>query len=418
MSHTPILSRVLIVPGLPILADDSLQNAHFRSLSIGLVIDDGHVTWGEYEPDSSSGDPLIILREKIIPILEGRPLAAYREMMAELDALTETAVLTRTLPQPPPGSISRRGFLTGNLEETAVRTEQVAVERPLSPNLLCCISQTLLTAAATAHSITVAELIAAEYMLPLQPAPVPLHLALDAERPTPDMSILSMSILSSAIHSLGYRIAGSNPQAQLGNNGEKLQRFIRQLTNLLSRVTKPDYRPAIQLDVAGGLGALFGNNNGRILGALYGLEQAAKPYPLRITDPILLPDSKQQVQQMRQLIDYMQMRGMKTELAANMPIQTVADVKRFVESSAAHLLAISLSRLGTIQQSIQAVQICQSANMPILLRDGPPAFVGQFALAAQPNSIMAVWEPNHGGHMDQIYREMAKTITILTKKHA
>ena len=41
MSQPPSLSRILIVPGLPVKKEIPLQNAHFHSVSIGLVLDDG-----------------------------------------------------------------------------------------------------------------------------------------------------------------------------------------------------------------------------------------------------------------------------------------------------------------------------------------------------------------------------------------
>ncbi len=411
MSQAPVLSRVLIVPGLPTPTDESLANTNFRSISIGLVIDDSRVVWDDYRPEVNGVDSLALLQEKVIPVLEGRPLTAFREMLAELDALTETAVLKRPRPQTPSGSISRRGFLTGKVE-TAVKTEQVVLERPLPPPLLACLSQLLLTALAETRHATITELIAAEYHFPLQSTLVPIHLDIT------DQELPPAAILTEHVQALGYRITSHNPQAQLGPNGENLQRFIRQLTGLLGQVTQADYRPAIHLDVNGGLGALFENNIGRILGTIYGLEQAAQPYPLRITDPLLTDDANQQIKLMGQLMDYLRLRGMKTELATNSPIQTLADVTRFAESRAAHMLELSLTHLGSVQHSIEAVRICQQSKLACLLRDGPASFTSQFALATRPGYVMATWEPNNPASLDQIYREMTRTITFLTQIHA
>lgn len=407
MSQIAVISRVLIVPGLPAPADKSLQNVNFQSISIGLAVDDAYVVWGEYHPDSGSADPLAALQEKIVPVLEGRPLAAFREIMDVLDGLTETAVLTHPVRSSPSGSVSRRGFLTGNLTaEPAVEYEEVVVERPLSPALRYCVSQILLTAQAQAQQKSAAECIAAAYNPDhsWQPAFIPLHLEIDAAAATPDAAILS-----SHIASLGYKISAHNPQSQLGTNGERLQRFIRQLTTLIERVTAPDYRPTIHLNVTGGLGQLFDQNIGRILGAVYGLEQAAKPYPLRITDPALLENSAQQIKFNRQLIDYIRMRGMKTEIAVSDPIQSLADVAQFIEVGAAHLIELVPSRLGTVQQSIQAIQICRQAQIGVLLCQTTDPFASQLALAVQPDLIMAFWEPN-SQNIAKIYNEMARTI--------
>jgi methylaspartate ammonia-lyase len=121
---------------------------------------------------------------------------------------------------------------------------------------------------------------------------------------------------------------------------------------------------------------------------------------------------------MGQLMDYLRLRGMKTELAANSPLQSLADVNRFAESHAAHMLELSLTRLGSAQHSIQAIQICRQSQLAVLLRDGRSPFAGQFALATQPNYVMAAWEPDNPASLDQLYREMTRTITFFTQIHA
>lgn len=414
MSQTPAISRVLIVPGLPVPSGKSLQNVNFHAVSIGLVIDEATVVWGDYRPRSDESDVLTTLQEKIVPVLAGRPLTSLPAIMAALDELTETAVLTRPIPPAAPGSVSRRGFLTGNLTaETAVKYEEVVVERPLSAPLRYCVSQLLLTALARGQNLTVAESIAAAFNLPWQPRPVPLHLEIDAADVIPDAAVLSAHI-----QSLGYRIVSDDPQSQFGASGERLQRFIRQLTQLINRVTAPDYRPTIQLDVAGGLGRLFDHNIGRILGAVYGLEQAARPYSLRITNPAQPEDLAQQIKFNKQLLDYMRLRKMKTAIGVSHSIHSLVDVERFVEAQAAHWIEISPSRLGTIQQSIRAIQICQQAQIGVLLRDSTHPFASHLALAGQPDLIMVPWQANNFDDMDKIYREMTRTITFFTQIRA
>ncbi|MEJ2746522.1 MAG: hypothetical protein P8183_01180 [Anaerolineae bacterium] len=412
MSHEPVISRVLIVPGLPALAGNSLQNTHFQSISLGLVLDGARVVWGTYHPDSNDRAPLTTLQEKVVPLLNGRSLAAIREIMAELDGLTETAVITRPVPPPPPGSVSRRGFLTGNLAAEPEQ-EEVVVERPLSPSLRYCVSQALFTALAQAQNVTVTECLAATYNPAWQPAPIPLHLEIDAADETPDTAVLSAHI-----QSIGYKIASSNPAAQLGTNGERLQRFIRQLTTLIEQATAPDYHPVIHLDVAGGLGQLLDNNAGRILGALYGLEQAARPYRLRVTDPALLADLAQQIAFNRQLMDYMRMRGMQTELVNGRAGQSLADITQLIAAGAAHWLELSPSRLGTVQQGIRAIQACQQAPIGVLLRDSSHPFASHLALACQPDYIMVPWAANQPDNIDRVYREMIRTITFFTQIRA
>ena len=91
---------------------------------------------------------------------------------------------------------------------------------------------------------------------------------------------------------------------------------------------------------------------------------------------------------------------------------------RFAENHAAHVLELSLTRLGSIHHSIEAVRTCHQSQLACLLRDGPASFTSQFALATRPAYIMATWEPNNPASLDQIYREMTRTITFLTQIHA
>jgi methylaspartate ammonia-lyase len=105
-------------------------------------------------------------------------------------------------------------------------------------------------------------------------------------------------------------------------------------------------------------------------------------------------------------------------LAANHPIQSLADVTRFAENRAAHMLELSLTRLGNIQHSIEAVRICQQSQLASLLRGGHVSFTSQVALATQPGYIMAAWEPKNPASLDQIYREMTRTITFFTQIRA
>jgi methylaspartate ammonia-lyase len=336
--------------------------------------------------------------------------------MDDLDALTETAAINHPIPHPQLDSASRRRFLTGKLDvDPATKTELVAVERPLSPSLRYGLSQALLTALAAVREVTLTELIAVEFNLPFQPALTPMHLDINGAAPAPDASVLSKHI-----QSLGYRIGVGNPKERLGSDGAKLQRFIRELTDLIERVTEPDYRPAIHLDVAGGLGQIYEDNVGRILGALYGLEQAAQPYPLCISDPVSTDDPDKQIEIRQQLLDFIRLRGMRIRLGVRSPLRSLADVQRFAATGAAHLLELSLPQLGTIQQSIRAIHICRQAGMAVLLRDdgNAPQFACHASLAAQPDLLAVSWDAHERRNLDQMYAEMARTVAWINRNHA
>ena len=430
MSGSLVISRVLIVPGLATALHSALPTRphSVQPVSIGLVIDDKAVTWGEcvVEPAADSADSFTsaasIIEQKIAPLLEGRSLNDYRLLLTKLETLTETAVIPCPFPQQenPSTAISRRHFLTGNLtaglDNPAAAKEQTTDQRPFPPGIRYSISRLLLTALAEARRVTVAELITAEYNLTTRPSPVPIHLDMDANSPMPDASLLTKPI-----QSLGFRVTGENPKAQLGPNGERLQRFVRQLTKLISAVAEPSYHPVIHLDVAGGLGQLFNNDVGRLLGALYGLEQAARPYPLRVVDPALADDLAEQVALTRQLIEYARVRRMDIQVAAKAHLNTLADVRTVVNAGAAHLLQLSLPRLGTVHQTMQAIQLCQEGQTAVLLSDESnmaPRFISHVALSTQPDLIMVAWGSLGRQAIDLCYSEMARTAVWINRENA
>ncbi|NHZ72723.1 MAG: hypothetical protein GWP17_06540, partial [Aquificales bacterium] len=207
---------------------------------------------------------------------------------------------------------------------------------------------------------------------------------------------------------------------QLGTNGERLQQFIRQLAELITRVGHSSYQPTIHLDAAGSLGQLFDNDAGRVLGALYGLEQAAKPYQLRVVDPVLLDAQEAQIELMCQLMEYVRMRRMNVQLAASTGINSLADVEAFVQAEAVHLLTLSMPDLGSIHQVIEAIMICQKGKTATsttnILLEGPAETAVHVALAAQPDLLAASAGPHGRRALSTVHDEMTRTLVWLTAK--
>ncbi|MFQ5400581.1 MAG: hypothetical protein ACE5E7_13410 [Anaerolineae bacterium] len=409
MGLSPVITRVLSVPGL-----------ETNTIFVGLVVDGNRIAWGNcvqaaspFQPESyphfEAEEARQSIQEMVVPILTGRPLADFKVLVAGIDAVRETAVITHHQPQPqnPTGSVSRRDFLTGRLWATESGTKQITVERPLHPAIRFGVSQALAAALAQEQGVTLAELIAADYNLPRSPLPVPIHLELDGEEAVPEASLLTPKI-----GSLGYRIAGDNPQAQLGKSGERLQQFVRQLAAFITHAAPPSYRPTIHLDVAGGLGQLFDNDAGRILGALYGLEQAAKPYQVRVADPALLDEQETQMELMGQIKEYIRIRGLKLQLAAVAGIHSLADVEAFVQAEAADYLVLSMPRLGSIHQVVQAILTCQRGEAAVIL-EGPAETAVPIALAAQPQLIAASAGPHGHRALSKVHDEMTRTLVWL-----
>jgi methylaspartate ammonia-lyase len=77
-----------------------------EALSVGLILEDSQVAWGDCVAVEFSGkagrhplfraqEGLATIHQTIAPILRGRRLTNFRELAAEVDALVETAEITR-----------------------------------------------------------------------------------------------------------------------------------------------------------------------------------------------------------------------------------------------------------------------------------------------------------------------------------
>ncbi|MEZ4594275.1 MAG: hypothetical protein R3D55_24500, partial [Chloroflexota bacterium] len=284
-------------------------------------------------------------------------------------------------PEPVTGAVSRRSLITGCLAEDVPATakqEEVTVERPLHPALQYGLTAALLPAVAAANRVTVAALVAQEYGLRLGETAVPLQIPLN------DPNIQAAhTILATHVASLGYTTGSKNHKAALGANGERLQQHVRQLAGWLPSLN-PEYAPMLHLDLHGGFGDLFENNSGKILGAIYGLEQAAKPYPLLIQNPVWREDWATQRAQLQELTSFCRIRRLEARLVADAWVDSLEAVQQFADAKICQMIHIELPRLGNLEVGITAVHHAHSQNLPVILSGSDTPLTTHIALATRP----------------------------------
>jgi len=386
------------------------------------VTDDNQRYWGQCRVAKNS-DPsdenaffetqqaVQTVQNLVQPALLGAPLARFREVVARLDDLIETITVSRPAPPDPTPTeaVSRRQLLTGQLTpengDKPVRMEQVQVQRPLPAALQWGLSQALLAAVAASKRLTITELLCDEFNMPHPESPVPLHIEV-----TDDNIAIAAPILSHQVASLGYTTSATNHQSTLGVNAEKLQRLVRQVRQWLSTAV-PDQQPTIHLNVQGGLGVLFDNNEGKILGALYGLEHTAKPYPVAVQNAAIVNDRSSQIKILHRIKSYFRIRQMKIRLVADAWINSLEDVHAFLEAEAAHAIYLEAPRLGGIHHTLDAIQACRKKNVPVIL-SGNGRFhttIAQITLAARPSLVSGPPAPLHN--------EMSRILAGLTSRN-
>ncbi len=400
-----------------------------EAVSVGLVLDDGQVAWGDCVAVEFSGkagrDPvfrtdegLSTIRRAVAPLLQGREVTSFRELAEEVDGLIESAEVIRPLPQP--SGVTRRDLLTaparlwraaqGKEEETPVPTERITVERRLHTAVRYGVSQALLKAAALARGLTMAEVIAEEWDLPLPDSPVPIHAQCGADRYAGADKMIARRVAS-----LPHTLVDNIPE-QLGEDAVVLTRYARWLKARIQELGGPDYRPTIHLDVHGTLGHIFDNELGHVLGQLYALELAVQPYPLRVECPVLMESREAQIETMKTLREYVRFRKMNVQLVADEWANTLDDVRAFVDAQAADMIQIKMPDLGSVHNSIEAVLACKSGGVGAFLggscaeTDLSARVSVHVALATRPDIIMA--KPGMGVDeaISLVQNEMTRTL--------
>jgi methylaspartate ammonia-lyase len=229
---------------------------------------------------------------------------------------------------------------------------------------------------------------------------VPLQIALDDETIQ-----TARTILTTHVASLGYTTSKNNHKATLGVNGERLQRHVRQVAAWLQTVDA-SFQPMLQLDLRDGLQELFDNDEGKVLGALVGLEQAAKPYILHIQNPVWQDSCEAQQKSLEKLQNYLAFRRLKLKLVADAWVDSLQDVIRFARPEVCHMVHVELPRLGNLEAGITAVLHLKSQNQSVILSGEDNPLTTHIALATRPTFL--------SGPPRLHYNEMQQMLQFLT----
>jgi methylaspartate ammonia-lyase len=348
-----------------------------EAVSVGLMLDGAlPIAWGDCvavsyggkagrEPVFRMAEGLAAIEQVVAPALQGRALGRFRALAAEVDSLAQTVEEERPLPVV---ERSRRALLSAPAQalgldwgERPATTERVTVERRLHAAVRYGVSQALLQAVAWARGLTMTEVIAGEWGLPLPRGPVPLHAQSGAE-----VHANADKMIVRHLSSLPHALVDDIP-AQLGADGSQLTRTIYRLRDRIRELGGEEYRPTIHLDLHGALGTICDNAPGKMLGHLYGWEVAARPYRLRIESPVILDSRQAQIQTMRTLREYVRARNMSVQLVADEWANTLEDIRAFVEAGAADMIQIKMPDLGSVHNSIDAVLLCKAGGVGAFL---------------------------------------------------
>jgi methylaspartate ammonia-lyase len=398
-----------------------------EAVSVGLVLDTGQIAWGDCVSVSYSGRagrwPVFrteggveAIQGIVAPALEGRELAAFRPLAAEVDALVLPVADKPSVDEAPVADPARRALLTA-LPRALRRGDDAQPQSPvpgaLHPAIRYGASQALLQAVALARGITMAEVVAAEWGLASPSAPAPIHAQSGHERYYNAEKMIVRRI-ASLPHALMDDLV-----TQVGRDGGELTRYIRWLAGRIGELGGPDYQPTIHLDIYGALGQICDHQPGKMLGRLFAWQTAAEPYPLRIECPVLMDSREAQIEMMHTLCDYIRLRRMTVRLVADEWANTLDDIHAFVQAGAAHMVQIKMPDLGSIDNAVEAVLACKAGGVGAFLggsyaeTDLSARISAHVALATQADALMA--KPGMGGDeaISLVQNEMARTLAVV-----
>ena len=181
------------------------------------------------------------------------------------------------------------------------------------------------------------------------------------------------------------------------------------------------YAPVLHSDGYGTIGAAFGVDNAEAMADyLKTLEQAAKPFHLRIEGPMDVEDREKQMIALKTLTAMLDERGIDVELVADEWCNTLEDIKYFADNKAGHMVQIKTPDLGGVGNIVEAVLYCKEKGIGAYQggtcnETDRSAQVGvHLAMATQPDQILA--KPGMGvdeGFMI-VYNEMQRILALRT----
>lgn len=303
-----------------------------EAISVMLILEDGQVAFGDCAAVQYSGaggrDPLFlakdfipVIEKEIAPKLIGRELDNFKALAEEFDKMQ----------------------VNGKRLHTAIRYG---------------ITQALLNAVAKAKKVTMAEVVRDEYNTGVEIKRIPIFTQSGDDRydNADKMIIKGAEVMPHALI--------NNVEEKLGRDGSKLLEYVKWLRNRVQQLrTCECYSPIFHIDVYGTIGVAFDYDTNKMADYLAKLEEAAKPFKLRIEGPMDVEDRQKQMEALRDLTAEIDRRGINVELVADEWCNTFDDVKFFADNKSGHMLQIKTPDLGGVNNIIESILYCKKKGI-------------------------------------------------------
>lgn len=319
--------------GEPILDGFTSIRQKGEAISVQIELEDGTVGVGDCAAVQYSGtggrDPLFLasvyipfIEEKLIPLLMKEEIGNFKSLAEKYDQI----------------------MIDGKRLHTAIRYG---------------ITQALLSVTARFHHVTMAELIRKEYGIKdsvYRQIPIFTQSGDDRYLNVDKMILKEADVLPHALI--------NNVKTKLGEHGELLKEYVIWLRNrILKHRIKPDYSPVMHIDVYGTIGIAFNNDMDLMAKYLLELEQAAKPFKIRIEGPVDSGDREGTMLALKELTKRMDDVSSTLEIVADEWCNTLEDIRYFADNKSGHMLQIKTPDLGGVNNVIESIIYCNELKI-------------------------------------------------------
>lgn len=311
--------------GAPLTPGFSTIRMPSRSLSIGLVLPDDVIVWGDMMNVQYSGaggrDPLF--------------------QVETIDAITRSVVVPRLL------TTDVSDFL-GACDRVLAYHEGKRL--PLAVEY--GVSQALLRATAHLARTTLAEVICSEFSLPLPDKPVPIYAQCGDSR---EINVDKMILKSVDVLPHGL----INSREKFGASGETFRDFVKRVAKRTQEIGASGYHPILHFDVYGWIGLEIGMDAEKIADFIARLADEVPGYRLHIECPADFGSREAQLEQYARIVALLDARGTEARVVVDEQCNTFDDIQLFAKARAAHLVQIKMPDVGSIADTARAVLACK-----------------------------------------------------------
>lgn len=329
-----------------------------EGVSIGLVLNDASVHWGDCIAVSYSGKAgrkgvfrskqgIQDIKSMVVPAVKGLQISSFREL---------------------------EPILNNEHWHNAIRYG---------------LSQALLRAVAWTHRENPFRTLCREWQLSIDTKLVPIQGSSGNDRYS-NADKMIVNRLAALPHTQVDDI-----EHQLGPSGEVLLEYGRWIKNRILKLADDSYNPTIHLDVHGSIGKIFKLDPDKVCSYLSTLAEVCAPYTLRMESVVIMESRDQQIEYFKALRKALKQRAIPVLLCADEWANTKEDILAFASSGAADMIHIKMPDLGSVHESLEAVLGCKKLGIDTLLGGScietelSTQIAVHVAMASHPSAILA-----------------------------